>query len=635
MRVFKLFLAASLVFLASVAAFGQETSSNRKAQASYEQASDLLRRQASGEAIQALHTAIELDPAFASPHQQLGDLYRRQKVYGKAISHYQQVLVLAPELTPLTYLGLGESLLHTGDYRGALAALETYLQTPGLAQASQVKAEKYIADCRFSIEASASEPMIPIHNAWPSINSEADEYFPSLTADQNTIIFTRKTGNRENFYMSTRDSTTYWQEAVLLEGEVNSELYNEGAHCISPDGKYLFFTGCNRPDGLGSCDIYVSRREGDQWGTPHNLGTPINTRGWEAQPSLSADGRTLYFVSNRQGGQGGYDIWRSTLRPNGQWGQPRNLGPKINTSYDESAPYIHADSQTLYFASNGWPGFGDKDIFKSRMDGEGEWQEPTNLGKPINDHYEQSALTVSMNGREAFLSSRGSDGVGGLDIYNFILPAQLQPQPVAYLKGLIIDAKEQLPLPAEVTITDVRTHELLYHDGADYEDGTFLAPLPFGNTYALHVKHPGYMFFSENYPLADSSKVNDAYAITVHLTRIEAGQIEVLNNLFFEVNEYELLPESTSDLDNLVQFLTLNSETVIEIGGHTDNTGSEQHNQRLSENRARAVYAHLINEGINASRIRYKGYGQHVPVSDNDTTEGRRRNRRTDMKILK
>lgn len=627
-----LFVVACL--LASVALFGQEKAANRKAQAAYERAADLLRRQASGEAIQSLQAAIELDPAFASPHQQLGDIYRRQRAYEKAVPHYQRVIELAPDLTPLAYFGLGESLLHTGHYPEALSALETYLNTEGLAPASRARTEKYIADCRFSIAAATHAPAHPLHNAGPSINSESDEYFPSLTADQNTIIFTRKTENRENFYMSMRDSLAQWQEATLLEGDINSALYNEGAHCISPDGKYLFFTGCNRPDGLGSCDIYVSRREGGRWGTPHNLGAPINTRGWEAQPSLSADGRTLYFVSNRQGGQGGYDIWRSTLQANGKWSQPRNLGPKINTPYDESSPYIHADSQTLYFASNGWPGFGDKDIFKSRMDENGRWQEPTNLGHPINDYHEQSALTVSMNGQEAFLSTRRPDGVGGLDIYYLQLPQSMRPQPVAYLKGRIRDAGERGPISAEVTITDVRTQRTLFHDFADYEDGTFLAPLPFGDTYALHVKHPGYLFFSENYPLADSNRVNDAYEVDVYLTKIQAGQTETLNNIFFEVNAYELLPESRSDLDNLVQFLQLNKSTAIEIGGHTDNTGNEQHNQRLSENRAKAVYAYLIEAGIPASRLRYKGYGQHAPIADNDTPEGRQRNRRTDMKIV-
>lgn len=619
----------------TIPTLAQEKSVNRRAQAAYERAGELLRKHASAEAMQSLQTAIQLDSTFASPHQQLGDLYRRQKNFSQAVPHYQAVLRLDPSLTPLTHFGLGESLLHTGDYPAALEAFEAYLRTERLPEASIKQTEKYIADCRFSIAAVTNTNGQALYNAGEAINSGVDEYFPSLTADQNTIIFTRKIENRESFYISTRDSVGRWQKATLLEGDINSELYNEGAHCISPDGKYLFFTGCNRPDGLGSCDIYVSRREGDRWGTPHNLGAPVNTRGWEAQPSLGADGRTLYFVSNRQGGQGGYDIWRSKLLPNGRWSQPQNLGPKINTPYDESSPYIHADSQTLYFASNGWPGFGDKDIFKSRMDENGNWQEPTNLGSPINDHYEQSALTVSMNGQEAFYSTRRPDGIGGLDIYYFNLPPTLRPQPVAYLKGRIIDADEGKPIHAEVTITDVHTQQLLFRDVADYEDGGFLAPLPFGNTYALHVKHPGYLFFSENYPLSDSSKVNDSYEVVVYLTRIKAGQSETLSNIFFEVNAYELLPESKSDLDNLVQFLQLNRDTFIEIGGHTDNTGNEQHNQRLSENRARAVYRYLLEEGIDPGRLSYKGYGQHEPRADNNSPEGRQQNRRTDMKIVK
>lgn len=621
--------------LLSLAAYAQDKSSNRKAQQAYEQAADLLRLQQYEKAVKSLESAIALDSSFAAPHQQLGDIYRRQKSYEKSLPHYRRVVQLAPNMTPLTWFGLGEGLLHTANYREALEAFKRYAGTPGLNAEALSLTQKYMADCAFSIDALAQPSQITLHNAGGAINSDMDEYFPKLTADHNTIIFTRKTDNRENFYESTKDSMGNWQPAQSLRGEINSALYNEGAHCISPDGKYLFFTGCNRPDGLGSCDIYVSRREGDGWGSPHNLGAPINTSGWEAQPSLSADGRTLYFVSNRRGGQGGYDIWKSILQQNGQWGIPQNLGPDINTKYDESSPYIHADNQTLYFTSNGWPGFGEKDIFKSQLDSNGHWQKPFNLGFPINDHFQQSALSVSMNGKLAFFSTRRPDAWGGgLDIYYFDLPQEFQPKPVAYLKGLIIDADSNTPVSAEVTVTDIHTNKTLFHEHADFEDGTFLAPLPFGDTYALHVKQPGYLFFSENYPLDDSSRVNDAYEIQIPLSRIKAGRTQTLNNIFFDVNKYELLEKSKSDLDNLIEFLNLNKTTKVEIGGHTDNTGSPQLNQALSENRAKAVHDYLVGAGIHASRLSYKGYGQHQPVADNNTPEGRQLNRRTDFKIV-
>src|SRR5690606_2051710 len=184
----------------------------------------------------------------------------------------------------------------------------------------------------------------------------------------------------------------------------------------------------------------------------------------------------------------GYDIWQSSLQQDGQWGTPQNLGTSINTPYDESSPYIHADNRTLYFSSDGWPGFGDKDIFKSRLDSTGNWQRPVNLGYPINDHLEQSAFSVSMNGEQAVISSRRKDAIGGLDIYFFDLPEIIRPNPVAYVKGTVIDAERKNPLQAEVTITDVSTNRILYHESSDYEDGTFLAPLPFGKTYALHVR---------------------------------------------------------------------------------------------------------------------------------------------------
>lgn len=621
--------------LCHLSGYAQTHSNSRRAQQVFEKATNQLKNHQYDLAIASLESAIVLDTGFAAAHQQLGDIYRRQQDYRKAISHYARVIQLDSALTALTWFGLGESLLLVGRYQEALPPLQRYLVTPGLGIAGRRLTNTYIADCKFSIAALKQPVTFAPRNPGPAINSQYDEYFPKLTADHRTIIFTRKADNRENFYESAQDSSGEWQTALLLKGDINSTLYNEGAHCISPDGKYLFFTGCNRPEGLGSCDIYVSRREDDRWGKPYNLGPPINTSGWEAQPSLSADGRSLYFVSNRNGGQGGYDIWKSALQGNGQWGVAVNLGAAVNTPYDESSPYIHADNRTLYFASNGWPGFGDKDIFKSEVDSAGNWQPPINLGYPINDYREQSALSVSMNGKQAFFSTRRpDDALGGLDIYSFDLPHAVQPNPVAYLKGIIVDAESETPIQAKVMVTDIADNRVLYDEQADYEDGTFLAPLPFGKTYALHIKQPGYLFFSENYPLDDSTKINDAYEIRIALLRVKAGSSETLKNIFFEIDQYTLLPQSKSDLDNLIEFLNLNNQIQVEIGGHTDNTGVESHNQTLSEKRAKAVHDYLLHAGVAASRLSFKGYGQSQPVASNDTEEGRQHNRRTDFKII-
>jgi len=239
-----------------------------------------------------------------------------------------------------------------------------------------------------------------------------------------------------------------------------------------------------------------------------------------------------------------------------------------------------------------------------------------------------------MNGMQAFFSTRRPDAVGGLDIYAFQLPDASRPDPVAYLKGVILDAESNDPLQAEVRVTDVATNELLYTETADYEDGTFLAPLPFGKTYALHINQPGYLFFSESYPLDDSLNINDAYEVRIPLSRIKVGKSATLNNIFFETDKYALLPQSKSDLDQLVHFLDLNKQVLVEIGGHTDNTGTEAYNQQLSESRARSVYDYLVQAGIPVQRLRFRGYGQTHPVATNDTPEGRQLNRRTDFKII-
>ncbi len=615
---------------------GQDLSPSKRAVAAYQRAGTAIENRNTVEAITYLNQALALDANFAEAHQVLGDIYRHQKQFSNAIEHYQKVAELKPDLTPNTWFGLGESYLRLGQYREALEHLEIYKARFPDISARNKWTENYIADCHFSLNYKVNPDINGAPVRLPeTVNSSSDEYFPQLTADQQTMIFTRKIDQLESFFETSLDDEGNWRPAQPLVGNINSSEYNEGAHCISPDGKYLYFTGCNRPRGLGSCDIYVSKREGDRWGLPVNLGPPINTSGWEAQPALSADGRTLYFVSNRPGGIGGYDIWKSSLQPNGKWGNAVNLGPEINTPFDESSPFIHADNRTLYFSSDGWPGFGSKDLFTSQMDSSGAWGRPLNLGSSFNNHLEQNAVSVSMSGESTYFSSRTAESQGDLDIFAFGLPPELRPSPVSYIAGIVLDADTKRPLEAEVIIVDLGDGRTRFHGYSDSGDGTFLAPLTQGQNYALHVAHPGYLFYSENYSLTQAEKhQKDAYPLNVYLRAIRMGNTEVLNNIFFDVDQSTLLDESKSELFTLINFLKDNPDLKIEISGHTDSTGSSSHNMKLSEARAKAVRQFLLSNGVHPDRVSYKGYGPDRPIADNATEEGRRQNRRTEFTIL-
>ncbi len=612
-------------------ASGQKPSANSKAQQQYTAANRLIQKGEQRNAIPLLLEAIRYDKTFASAYQTLGDVYRKSGRYEDARQAYQQVLLHDPNLTPLTYFGIGESSLFTGHYPEALSYLTQYKDQSRLSEKSILLVNKYIADCQFSITYRPDHQFV-LHKLSAAINSVDDEYFPKLTADNKTIIFTRKTNNQENFFESSYIDSA-WTEATKLVGYINSEAFNEGAHCISPDGKYLFFTGCNWPNGLGSCDIYVSKKENGIWSEPSNLGHPINTKGWESQPAISADGKTLYFVSNRAGGVGGYDIWKSTLNADNKWTTAINLGTQINTTFDESAPYIHADNKSLYFASNGWPGFGRKDIFISESDSVGAWSTPQNLGSPINNCYEQNALHVSMNGKMGFLSTElGEDAQ--LDLYSFQMPVGTRPQPVAFIKGLVLNANTKQPLSATISVTNTLTNKVVFEDVSDIQDGSFLATLPIGHHYAVHIQEKGYLFESKQYALDKLQYTNEEFEAHILLKPIETGKNATLNNIFFEVNKHELLPSSTSELNTLVKFLTDNPNVRIEISGHTDNTGNSQLNQALSTSRALAVVNYLIKNGVTSTRLISKGYGSSKPIADNQSEEGKAMNRRTEFQII-
>jgi outer membrane protein OmpA-like peptidoglycan-associated protein/Tol biopolymer transport system component len=584
-----------------------------------------------GEAIINLQKAIAADSKFIEAHALMGDIYRLRRYNTQAIESYKKVLTIDADFNRAIYIKIGELEVNEGQYANGLQYLEKYLTYPNITPSNQSTAQKLITDSKFSIDAMLHPvPFTPV-NIGAAINTPADEYSPAATADEKTLIFTRQINGNEDFYQANQQDKK-WQTANYLSDKINTATNNEGSQSISQDGKYLFFTGCNRPDGLGRCDIYISQKKGDEWGKPFDLSPPINTSGWESQPSISADGRTLYFVSNRKGGYGGYDIWKSQLTDKG-WGEPENLGPNINTAFNEQSPFIHADNNTLYFCSNGWPGMGNQDLFVSRLGTDAKWGKPENLGYPINSHGDETALTLTANGTTAYFASNNLKGFGGFDIYTFEMPVKSRPLVVTYVKGIVMDAKTKQPLESAVEILDLQNEQSVYEDYSSEDRGDFLATLTSGKNYGLNISKTGYLFYSENFSLI-GHQTNNPFNITVLLEPIEVGNKVILKNIFFDTNKFELKPESKAELQKLLEFLAFNPSLKIEISGHTDNVGNDQLNQTLSQNRAKAVYDYLIAAEVPATRLVFKGYGKTQPITPNDTDDSRSKNRRTEFKII-
>lgn len=628
-----LFVVFIAVVLNTLTVFAQE-SAVKKAQQNFEYAQKSLQNRDYDTAAKMLEDAVAADPAFQLAYIQLGDVYKLKRTFEKAKTNYLKATSLAGTPDARVYYSLGQTELNTGDYENGKKHLLLFKANyTGKDQGFLLKADKLIRDCEFSIVAIQKPEKYQPVNLGNAINSKDREYFPALTADGSSLIFSRTVNGNEDFYISHKVNKQ-WNTAVPLSEKINTPL-NEGAQSISPDGMYLFFTGCNRPDGMGSCDLYVSHKNGKDWDTPFNLGAVVNSSSWDSQPAVTPDGSTLYFVSNRPGGFGGYDIWKTSLNAEGEWSKPENLGPDINTAYDENTPFVHPDGKTLYFSSDGWPGLGNMDIFYSRAGENGKWGKPVNIGYPINTFNEETGLMVTPDGTEGMFSSVLKDGLGDMDIYSFNLPQSAKPLPITYVKGIVRDAVTRDFLEAKVQVVNLKTKEVKFNDYTSVQNGEFLAVMPLGSTYAFNAIADGYLFYSDNFELNNNKVTDKPYLLEIYLEKLKPGANVVLKNIFFDTNKFELLPASVTELTSLLQLLQANKTVAIEIQGHTDNVGNVPDNQKLSLQRAKAVYDYLITNNVDAERLSFKGFGSSKPLATNDTPAGKQKNRRTSFIITK
>lgn len=531
---------------------------------------------------------------------------------------------------------LGRIFFSTRQYDSARMYAHKHLRSKDRDEDRINTSRKVIRDAQFCTDDPPIVEFNPI-NLGPKINSVQEEYFPGLTVDESRLFFTRRDGRRdiriqnEDLFVSKRYEDE-WLMARNLGGPINTPE-NEGAFTTSADGRYLFFTSCRRPNGIGSCDLWISVLKGDRWTEPFNVGEPVNSPSWETQPSLSADGKTLYFVSSRPGGEGGSDIYYSRFNGKRGWTEPINLDSAVNTVYDEQFPFIHPDGKTLYFSSEGHPGFGGSDLFVTRLQDDGSWSTPLNLGSPINTPKDEWNLIVDRTGKMAFFSSNGiKGGYGGMDIYRFKLPKEVVAEEVTYVKATILDEETREPVSANAEMVDLLDPKERTEAVSLKSTGIFIITLKGGRQYALNVSADGYLFHTEHFTLPKGPL--KTYEITVLLKKPKPGESVVLKNIFFETDSYDLKSESNVELDKLVSYLNKNPNLRIEIGGHTDNVGSAPYNQTLSKNRATTVKQYLIDHGIDSSQLESKGYGDTQPIADNSTEEGRALNRRTEVKIL-
>ncbi|HEX8329322.1 MAG TPA: OmpA family protein [Hymenobacter sp.] len=643
----------SLLWMTSVeAAWSQlpvkvQTPTNTKARGLLEKAQQQVKERDFIKAIETLNQLNEKFPSFGEAYLLKGSLSKAIGDNRGALAAYRDGLSKVPldASHASEYQLLGDLALSYGEYQTALDAYKQLLKVAPKTQKNLAKSQRQLLTCEFALNA-MKNPVgeAPVALTSP-LNSFKFQYFPALTADNRFLLFTGRpaSSSGEDLYVSRQNKDGSLGAPVPISPAINSS-YNEGAGSISGDGKTLVFASCDRPKAIGNCDLYISRRTGNNWSAPVNLGTNVNSTEWDSQPSLSADGRTLYFTSTRRGGQGQEDIYVSTLKPDGTWSGAQNVGTPVNTAGKDMAPFIHASGTTLYYVTDGLVGMGGLDVFRCEQNAAGKWGEPRNLGFPLNTFENEASLFITSDNQKGFCSrSRASDEPAAgsrmvrerpVELFSFTVPPPVKARESStYTQGRVFDANTKKPLKAEVKLYDLDTDVLTQFVTSDPEYGDYTVVLNEGHHYAMYAAADKYLLKSLSFDYSDQHTF-DPQALDIYLEPVRSGRSVVLNNLFFDTNKYELKSRSRTELNRLIEFLQQYRDVQIEVSGYTDNVGTPEANIQLSQRRAQSVVEYLSSHGISANRLRSKGYGENRALAPNDTEAHRRLNRRIELHIL-
>lgn len=547
-----------------------------------------------------------------------------------------------------TWYYLGQSLHLRNSFDSAISCFDKYLAYIDTAD-KKMRAELELREtwCINGRNLVANPVAITVTNLGENINTAFPEYSPVISADQRMIIFTSRrpenTGGKidsrdqmpfEDIYVSTMDDNGVWSKAVPMGQNINTAGH-EATIGISADGQQLLIYKDDQGDG----NIYLSYQQGNMWGTPAKLTDNVNSKDWEPSATITPDGNTLYFSSNRPGGFGGTDIYRSMRLPNGEWSKPTNVGSPINTIYDEDAPSILADGLTLYYASNGVQSMGGYDILSSTLNDDKTWTTPVNVGYPVNTADDDIFFAPTPDNTHAYYSSASSEnGKGEKDICLLTFPEK-QENPLTVLTGEITSIFGGVPPGTIITVTDIESGEMMGQYQPNSATGKYVIILPPGRNYSITYEAVDYLYQSDNVNISDTS----AYQVIdrpVLLEPLSVGQKIVVRNIFFPSGSSVLAPESKAELDKLVKIMTDYPKLILEIAGHTDAAGGEEMNQKLSEQRAQSVANYLVEKGIDKSRVRTVGFGESKPIAQNynangsPNKQGMSMNRRFEFTIL-